>query len=101
MLAMPEHRMAFLSLKRIDGLDNEDNLSLVCAMDIFSSDRWDAISKVAKSIGATDWQTRKWRTRRRIPGSWHLSLLAECETQGVALVPAELMTSTQREGAAA
>lgn len=86
-------------LKGTDGLDKGDTLSLLSVMDVFSPDRWPAIAAAARAIGASDWSVRKWRTRREIPGRWHLSLLRECAKRRVLLSSNELL-STQSQRAA-
>ena len=66
-------------------------------MDIFSAERWPSITAVAMSEGATDWQVTKWRTRRAVPGSWHLKLLAAARKRGVPLTEEELLSTTNRK----
>jgi hypothetical protein len=66
---------------------------------IFSQERWPAIAGAAKEAGASDWQVRKWRTRKEVPGSWHLRLLRSCISRGISLSADELL-STQSQRAA-
>jgi hypothetical protein len=68
-------------------------------MDIFSPERWPSIAAAAKLAGASEWQVRKWRVRRSIPGGWHLKLLGACMSRGVSLSSNELL-STQSQRAA-
>ena len=96
---MPKNGKASVSLKGTDGLDGGDIMSLCSGMDMFSPERWPAIASAAKSVGAKDWQVRKWRVRRSVPGAWHLKLLGVCVARGISLSSDELL-STQSQRAA-
>ena len=96
---MSEHGRAIFSLKGTDGLDEGDMMSLCSAMDIFSPERWPAIAASAKLAGASDWQIRKWRVRRSIPGGWHLKLLKACVSRGVSLSSDELLSTASQRAA--
>jgi len=66
-------------------------------MDMFSRERWRSIAEVAREAGASDWQVNKWKTRRAVPGDWHLKLLAAARERGVALSEEELLSTTSRK----
>jgi hypothetical protein len=68
-------------------------------MDVFSPERWPQIAAAAKSAGAKDWQVRKWRSRKDIPGSWHLKLLKACVGLGVSLSADELLSTHNQRAA--
>ena len=45
----------------------------------------------AKAVGASSRQCYRWKSRRAIPGSWHLKLLMACQRRGIRLTQGELL----------
>lgn len=60
-------------------------------MNMFADGRWPTIALAAKAAGATTHQVYRWKTQRKIPGSWHLKLMQSCERRGIRLTRGELL----------
>ena len=91
-----------LSLKGTCGLDVGDKESLsFSTMNLFSSERWPAIARAAKTVGASEAQVRKWRVRKSVPGAWHLKLLSACVSRGISLSSDELLATQNQKATAA
>lgn len=60
---------------------------------IFDEPRWSLISQAALEAGARPDAVRQWKTRRAIPGLWHIRLLRACVERGISLTMEELMAN--------
>ena len=67
-------------------------------MNMFEDGRWKKIRLIARGIGASDHQLKKWQELQRIPHTWHVRLLIACKEQRVRLSTVELLRQQQEGG---
>jgi antitoxin component of MazEF toxin-antitoxin module len=48
---------------------------------------WGVIDRIAASLGVRSETRRKWRTRGKVPGRWHLPILQKAKAQALDLDP--------------